>query len=159
MVEPRGVEPLSESTLTGTSPGADGCLHSLTQARAVTLLGLVESLFMVRATLSARTDATKMTPLPARGPSGADGCGRIRRQRELRYRCSLIYKLPILRMLGASARYSRLHTPVETGTAPWSGGTSHRAVDIENRYSKRSSSAGKLTPSPAWDRSLRGCRW
>jgi len=32
--------------------------------------------------------------------------------------CSLIYKLPILRMVGASARYSCLHTPVETGTPP-----------------------------------------
>lgn len=29
MVEMRGVEPLSESTLTKTSPGADGDLHSL----------------------------------------------------------------------------------------------------------------------------------
>ena len=37
MVEVRGVEPLSESTLTGTSPGADGCLRSLARAGAVTL--------------------------------------------------------------------------------------------------------------------------
>ena len=29
LVEMRGVEPLSESTLTKTSPGADGDLHSL----------------------------------------------------------------------------------------------------------------------------------
>lgn len=75
VVEPRGVEPLSESTLTGTSPGADDYLHSLTPTRTVTLRGLVESLCMARATLTALTDATKMTPLPARGPSGADGCG------------------------------------------------------------------------------------
>ena len=37
LVEMRGVEPLSESTLTGTSPGADGCLRSLARAGAVTL--------------------------------------------------------------------------------------------------------------------------
>ena len=43
MVEMRGVEPLSESTLTGTSPGADGNLHSLTEAYAVILSGLVAS--------------------------------------------------------------------------------------------------------------------
>ena len=33
--------------------------------------------------------------------------------------CSLIYKLPILRMLGASARFFRLCIPVETGTPPY----------------------------------------
>ena len=43
MVEARGVEPLSENTFTGTSPGADGTLHSLAQACAVTLKSLVES--------------------------------------------------------------------------------------------------------------------
>ena len=31
-MEMRGVEPLSESTSTGTSPGADGYLHSLAGA-------------------------------------------------------------------------------------------------------------------------------
>ena len=43
VVEPRGVEPLSERTSTGTSPSADGPLHSLTQTRADTLLRSVES--------------------------------------------------------------------------------------------------------------------
>ena len=43
LVEARGVEPLSESTSTGTSPSADGRLHSLTQPQAVKLLSLVES--------------------------------------------------------------------------------------------------------------------
>ena len=75
LVEARGVEPLSENASTGTSPGADGTLHSLAYPCAVTLADLVESSFMVRATLCVRTDATKMTPLPARGPSGSDGCG------------------------------------------------------------------------------------
>ena len=32
LVEARGVEPLSENHLTGTSPGADGYLHSLSPA-------------------------------------------------------------------------------------------------------------------------------
>ena len=41
------------------------------------------------------------------------------KQREELYRCcSLIYKTPILWMLGASARCSCLHTPVETVTPP-----------------------------------------
>ena len=43
LVEARGVEPLSESASTGTSPSADGRLHSLTQPQAVKLLSLVES--------------------------------------------------------------------------------------------------------------------
>ena len=43
LVESRGVEPLSESTSTGTSPSADDRLQSLTQPWVVTLLGLVES--------------------------------------------------------------------------------------------------------------------
>ena len=43
LVEARGVEPLSESASTGTSPSADDQLHSLTQPWVVTLLDLVES--------------------------------------------------------------------------------------------------------------------
>ena len=43
LVEVGGVEPPSESVLTGTSPGADGYLHSLVPARAVTLRDLVAS--------------------------------------------------------------------------------------------------------------------
>ena len=43
LVEMGGIEPPSESALTGTSPGADGRLHSLVRARAVTLRGLVAS--------------------------------------------------------------------------------------------------------------------
>ena len=43
MVEMGGIEPPSESTLTETSPGADGYLHSLIPARAVTLRDLVAS--------------------------------------------------------------------------------------------------------------------
>ena len=116
MVEMAGVEPASESTLTGTSPGADGYLYSLASAGAVTLESSVASLFMVRSKLCAHTCTTQSRPAPARGPSGEDG--RVKPRRELRYRCSLIYKVPILRMLGASARYSRLYVPVETSTPP-----------------------------------------
>ena len=43
MVEVGGVEPPSESISTGTSPGADGHLHSLAPAQAVTLWGSVAS--------------------------------------------------------------------------------------------------------------------
>ena len=43
------------------------------------------------------------------------GC--LKRRPELRYRCSLIYKFVVLGA-DASARYFRLHTPVETSTAP-----------------------------------------
>ena len=50
----------------------------------------------------------------------------IKQRRERRYRCSLIYKLPVFRMSGTSARYSRLYVPVETSTPPWSGAAEPR---------------------------------
>ena len=43
MVELRGIEPLSESNLTGLSPGAVSYLHSLGAAGADTLRALVAS--------------------------------------------------------------------------------------------------------------------
>ena len=43
LVEARGVEPLSENTSTGTSPGAFGYLHSLAGTGAETLTDLVAS--------------------------------------------------------------------------------------------------------------------
>ena len=70
VVEVGGVEPPSESTLTGTSPGADGYLHSLARAGAVTLGDLVASLFMVRAKLCALTFTTDRRPIPGRGTPG-----------------------------------------------------------------------------------------
>ena len=51
MVEARGIEPLSENIFTQFSPGADGYLHSLAQAGAVTLKSLVASLYMPGAKL------------------------------------------------------------------------------------------------------------
>ena len=44
------------------------------------------------------------------------------KQQKQQYRCCLIYNLPILWRLGAAARWSRLHTPVETVTPPSSSG-------------------------------------
>ena len=43
------------------------------------------------------------------------------RQRQQYDCCQLIFKLPVLRRSGAAARLSCLHTPVETGTAPYMG--------------------------------------
>ena len=49
----------------------------------------------------------------------------IKQRREQFYCCSLIYKVPVLRMSGTSARYSCPHVPVETSTPPnidfWDG--------------------------------------
>ena len=73
MVEAGGVEPPSENASSGTSPGADGRLHSLILTQAVKLQDSVASLFMVRSKLCAHTCTTKRRPVPARGPSGRDG--------------------------------------------------------------------------------------
>ena len=70
MVEMGGVEPPSESVLTGTSPGADGYLHSLVRARAVTLRDLVASSCMAGAKLCRRTFTTNRRPIPGRGTPG-----------------------------------------------------------------------------------------
>ena len=43
------------------------------------------------------------------------------RQRQQYDCCQLIFKLPVLWRSGAAARLSSLHTPVETGTAPYWG--------------------------------------
>ena len=72
LVEMAGVEPASESTLTGTSPGADGYLYSLASAGAVTLESSVASLFMVRSKLCARTCTTCRRSVPGRGPPGGN---------------------------------------------------------------------------------------
>ena len=70
MVEMGGVEPPSESTLTGNSPGADGYLSSLVRARSVTLRDLVASLYMARSKLCSLTFTTNRRPIPGRGPPG-----------------------------------------------------------------------------------------
>ena len=73
VVEVRGVEPLSESTLTGTSPGADDYLHSLARAGTVTLGDLVASLCMARSKLCALTFTTRRRSIPGRGTPGRNG--------------------------------------------------------------------------------------
>ena len=72
LVEVGGVEPPSESTLTGTSPGADGYLHSLVLAGAVTLGDLVASLCMARSKLCALTFTTDRRSVPGRGTPGGN---------------------------------------------------------------------------------------
>ena len=58
MVEARGVEPLSESALTGPSPGAVMFQHSLLAQTHNRLRDSVESSCVGGATLTRRTDAT-----------------------------------------------------------------------------------------------------
>ena len=62
LVEPRGIEPLSESNLERTSPGAVCYLHSLVRTGTNTLTDAVASLCMVHAKLSVRTCSTQITP-------------------------------------------------------------------------------------------------
>ena len=64
LVEVRGIEPLSESNLERTSPGAVCYLHSLNRSETNILPALVASLCVVRAKLSARTVSTSITPEP-----------------------------------------------------------------------------------------------
>ena len=75
MVEAGGVEPPSENASSGTSPGADSHLHSLTQAWADTLKRSVASLCMVSSKLCLLTFAAKRRPIPSRGPLGWNGHG------------------------------------------------------------------------------------
>lgn len=72
LVEVTGVEPVSESALTETSPGAEGHLHSLTLPQAIMLQDLVASSCVARAKLTVRTFPTHRRRLPDRGPSGRD---------------------------------------------------------------------------------------
>ena len=64
LVEPRGIEPLSEGNLTRLSPSAVYYLHSLIPAGTNTLRDLVASLCMVRSKLCAHTVSTQITPEP-----------------------------------------------------------------------------------------------
>ena len=64
LVEAGGVEPPSENTSSGTSPGADGPLHSLAMTQAVMLHGSVASFVMPGAKLTPVTCTTQITPKP-----------------------------------------------------------------------------------------------
>jgi len=65
LVEAGGVEPPSENTSSGTSPGADGSLHSLAMTQAVMLHGSVASFVMPGAKLTPVTCTTQVTPKPS----------------------------------------------------------------------------------------------
>nr|DAY79703.1 MAG TPA: hypothetical protein [Caudoviricetes sp.] len=72
---------------------------------------------MARAKLSVRTFTTHRRSTA--GPWSSRRERSLIKQREEQFRCcSLIYKVPVLWRSGAAARYSCLHTPVETGTSP-----------------------------------------
>ena len=80
MVEVAGVEPASESTLTGLSPGADDYCGGLTPpvpledgkpSRRTSQVSFI----MCGTGKAYRTHIYRYTtPFPARGPSGSDGC-------------------------------------------------------------------------------------
>ena len=75
---------------------------------------------MARAKLSVRTFTTHRRS--AAGPWSSRRERSLIKQREEQFRCcSLIYKMPVLWRSGAAARLSSLHTPVETGAAPYWG--------------------------------------
>ena len=75
--------------------------------------------FMIHGALKALRTHGHHSSTPQPGPWSSRGRRSLIKQREEQNRCcSLIYKTPILRMVGASARYSCLHTPVETSTPP-----------------------------------------
>ena len=120
---------------------------------------------MAQSTLSAHTFTAHRRPswtavLPGRTAA-------LIRQREQDYRCSLIYKLPIFRMLGASARYSRLCVPVETSTPPQRRGeirftpfpaapkTAFRSFAPPSPHWTRSAGLQRGPPVPSWQRALR----
>ena len=75
--------------------------------------------FMMHGTLKALRTHGPHSSTPQTGPwDSRKRRSRIKRREEQCCRCSLIYKLPVLWMPGASARYSCLRTPVETSTSP-----------------------------------------
>ena len=75
--------------------------------------------FMMHGTLKALRTHGPHSSTPLSGPwASRKRRSRIKRREEQCCRCSLIYKLPVLWMTGASARYSCLRTPVETSTSP-----------------------------------------
>ena len=74
---------------------------------------------MMHGTLKALRTHGPHSSTPLSGPwASRKRRSRIKRREEQCCRCSLIYKLPVLWMPGASARYSCLRTPVETSTSP-----------------------------------------
>ena len=122
-MEVGGVEPPSESTLTGLSPGADGYFGnplpcSPSGRQAVTPAGRVRVMM--------RGQVNSFPPHGRHINDAFPGLWPLRfrrlplvRQRQQYDCCQLIFKLPVLWRSGAAARLSSLHTPVETGAAPY----------------------------------------
>ena len=79
----------------------------------------------------------------------------------------MLFRSPILRMLGASARYSRLCVPVETSTPPRRRGeirftpfpaapkTAFRSFAPPSPHRTRSAGLQRGPPVPSWQRALR----
>ncbi len=90
---------------------------SLGHRQAVTRCGFGS--FMVHGALKALRAHVlhSSTPHPRPLTSGVER-SLLKQRQEQRNRCSLIYKMPVLWMSGASARYSDFRVPVETGTPP-----------------------------------------
>ena len=157
LVEPRGIEPLSESNLERISPGAVCYLHSLIPAGTNTLRESVASLFMVRAKLSAHTVSTQITPEPGswtfRGGWAPNQAARATVLLSVKFK-----KTPVLSWSGATARYSSLTTPVETSTAPYGRKVLgfRRGMVPGGKIQIRT---GRRGPAASWvrDRSRRGC--
>ena len=122
MVEVGGVEPPSESTLTGLSPGAGGYCGSLppcspSRRQTVTPSGQVRVMMRGRVNSFPPHGRHINDAFPGLWPLRFRRLPLIRQQQQ-QCCCYLIYKLPVLWRSGAAARLSRLHTPVETGTPP-----------------------------------------
>ena len=122
MVEVGGVEPPSESTLTGLSPGADGYCGDLLPCspsgrQAATPAGRVRVMMRGRVNSFPPHGRHINDAFPGLWPLRFRRLPLVRQQQQ-QCCCYLIYKLPVLWRSGAAARLSRLHTPVETGTPP-----------------------------------------
>ena len=123
LVEAGGVEPPSESTLTGLSPGADGYCGSLSPCspsgrQAVTPSGQVRVIMRGRGNSYPPHGRHINDAFPGLWPLRFRRLPLVR-QRQQYDCCQLIFKLPVLWRSGAAARLSSLHTPVETGAAPY----------------------------------------
>ena len=124
MVEVRGVEPLSESTLTGPSPGADGYCGSLSPRspsgwQAVTPAGQVRVIIHGRGNSFPPHGRHINDAFPGLWPLRFRRLPLIRQSKLATCCCYLIYKLPVLWRSSAAARWSASippSKPVHPGT-------------------------------------------
>ena len=115
--------------------------------------------FIVHGALKALRTHVHHSTTPRSGSwSFQTGRSRLKPRQAQRYRCSLIYKLPVFRMSGTSARYSRLYVPVETSTPPRRRSKLHipRSAASGRASSLRCSSSSRRTrwrwAPPGWGR-------